>query len=241
VRCQPFTAGKDYPRLLRRRPLGISTDPLLLALLVRRNLCGRRRLRGCQPFTAGKDYPRLLRRHPEVKRAIEARLEPDTIARISAELEVTVENVLRDILETRDRAAEMGDNAQRNKANELLGRHLGMWVEKKEVNVSATAVFAQRYAEAEARAEEYRKNRAALEGEFDLPGGDGLQLAPAPEPEPETGEFLLLQAPEPEPEPAKNAQEKFEELQSGLKCPVVPRREYEKEDWVDRLVRRSGF
>jgi phage terminase small subunit len=45
-------------------------------------------------------------------------------------VEITADDVLADVLETRKQAAELDRLAERLKANELLGKHLKMWTDK---------------------------------------------------------------------------------------------------------------
>lgn len=60
---------------------------------------------------------------------IQQRIEVLTKRRVSA-IHITVENILEDIVATRKTCAEKGDNANRLKANELLGKYHKMWVDR---------------------------------------------------------------------------------------------------------------
>ena len=64
-------------------------------------------------------------RKPQIKSAID-----EEMAKRTKKVEVTIEDVLKDILETRECTAEMGENHNRLKANELLGKYLSMWTDK---------------------------------------------------------------------------------------------------------------
>lgn len=76
-----------------------------------------------------------LMRDPEVKAAVEHGRQ-----QILAKVELTAQDVIKDILAARQRCVENGDSAWamagRLRCNELLGRYLKMWEEEKvEVNV----------------------------------------------------------------------------------------------------------
>lgn len=49
-------------------------------------------------------------------------------------VELTAENILKDIIETRKAAASDEKHNDRLKANELLGKHLKMWTDKVDLN-----------------------------------------------------------------------------------------------------------
>jgi len=60
------------------------------------------------------------------------------IQKISAErnlkVQITAENVLQDIMDTRNIAAQQDRHSERLKANELLGKHLKLFTDKIEVD-----------------------------------------------------------------------------------------------------------
>jgi hypothetical protein len=113
-----------------------------------------------------------LMRDPEVKAAIEhgqnLRLE---------EVELTAQDVVKDILAARQRCVEAGNCAWamvgRLKCDELLGRYLKMWEEKVEVNF------------ADGLAERLRKAREQVvkPGEPQAVTSEPKALPPTPEPE----------------------------------------------------------
>lgn len=74
----------------------------------------------------------VLLRDPEVKEAIQQGQK-----QILAKLEITAQDVVQDIIDTRQRCVENGDVAWatnlRLKCDELLGKYLGMWTERTEV------------------------------------------------------------------------------------------------------------
>jgi Terminase small subunit len=87
---------------------------------------------GFEPKYAKNRAYELLR-NPEVKAAI-----GHAQQQILAKVELTAEDVIRDILATRQRCVEAGDGAWqtqgRLKCDELLGKYLDMWQEKVEVS-----------------------------------------------------------------------------------------------------------
>jgi hypothetical protein len=141
-------------------------------------------------------------RDPEVKAAIE-----HAQREVLAKVEVTAEEVVRDILAARQRCVEAGDGAWqtqgRLKCDELLGKFLGMWQEKVEVSF------------AEALAERLKKARHHV-------AGSNIE-----EPEPKA-----LPAPV---EAELVAQEEEDEVSrpeaNGIGLP-----QEEPEDWVERLL-----
>lgn len=66
----------------------------------------------------------------------------ELIGERSERVEITAENVLKDIVETRKAAADSDKLSERLKANELLGRHLKMFTDKVDhggdINISVT-------------------------------------------------------------------------------------------------------
>lgn len=64
---------------------------------------------------------------PVIKEYIQAELDKK-----SKELSITVDDVLRDLIETRKLTAEEGKHSDRTKVNELLGKYLKMWTDKHE-------------------------------------------------------------------------------------------------------------
>ena len=141
-----------------------------------------------------------LMRDPEVKAAIEHGKQ-----QILAKLEVTAEEVIRDILATRQRCVEAGNGAWqtqgRLKCDELLGRHLGMWQDKTELTF------------VDALTERLRKARANV----------AKALEPV-ESEPKT-----LSAPV-EVKPVAQPEEAPVERPASSETPQA-----EPEDWVERL------
>jgi hypothetical protein len=107
-----------------------------------------------------------LMRDPEVKAAIEHGKQ-----QILSKLEVNAEDVVRDILQTRQRCVEQGNTAWavngRLKCDEMLGKYLGLWQERTEVTF------------VDALAERLQKARANVARTMELKGSEE-KLLPAP-------------------------------------------------------------
>ncbi|TXH18931.1 MAG: terminase small subunit, partial [Hyphomicrobiaceae bacterium] len=82
---------------------------------------------GYSPKTANEQAAQLLAKL-SIKEYVQSLLDQR-----AEKLQLTAEDVLNDILETRKAAAEDGKHSDRLKANELLGKHLKLFTDKSEV------------------------------------------------------------------------------------------------------------
>ena len=116
---------------------------------------------GFEPkYAKNRAYEML--QNPEVKAAIEHRQKE-----LLAKLQLTAEDVIKDILAARQRCVDAGDGAWqtqgRLKCDELLGKYLGMWQERVDLEVD----FGERLAERLQKAREQAGR--VVEGQEILP------------------------------------------------------------------------
>lgn len=94
---------------------------------------------GCKPSSASALGTQMIQRPHVTARLAELKKKTDearTIAVASLD-QATRQNVLLDLIETRDMAKAQGNLGARLKANELLGRELGMFATKMDVSVDS--------------------------------------------------------------------------------------------------------
>jgi phage terminase small subunit len=188
---------------------------------------------GCPPKTAKDQASRMLRK-PDVKALIDQQMDAG-LEEAAANVGVTIENILRDLVAARAAATERGDIPNRIRANELLGRHLGMWKEKTEAENDVFKVLADRLQRAKLREEQLRKE----------------QLKALPEP-PKTIDGIVVEEQKPEQDfntATKTADQLVRERAEKEGAGPTPESDVERDrqaagvdgptydDWVERLLK----